>query len=60
MLVPYPLFDLLLRTAELGLYRPLWSAEILDEVRRTNVNKLGMSAEAATKLRAARRRTVDG
>lgn len=53
VLVPYPLFDLLLRTAEEGLYRPMWSAEILDEVHRTNVNKLGLSEEAATRRIAA-------
>lgn len=56
VLVPYPLFDLLLRTAEEGLYRPLWSAEILEEVHRTNVNKLGLTEAAATKRIAAMQR----
>ncbi|GEM_PF-5994529 len=34
VLVPSVVADTLLRCAEQGLYRPLWSAEILDEVRR--------------------------
>jgi len=34
VLLPYQLCDLLLRLAEAEMYRPLWSAEILDEVRR--------------------------
>ncbi|NUU19122.1 PIN domain-containing protein [Cellulomonas humilata] len=33
VLVPYVLCDTLLRSAEAGLYRPLWSSKILDEVR---------------------------
>ncbi|MEN1974092.1 PIN domain-containing protein [Cellulomonas olei] len=33
VLVPASLADTLLRAAEAGLYRPLWSAEILREVR---------------------------
>ena len=33
VLVPVSLADTLLRAAEAGLYRPLWSAEILREVR---------------------------
>lgn len=34
VLVPVSLCDTLLRAAEKGLYTPLWSDEILDEVRR--------------------------
>jgi hypothetical protein len=34
-LVPINLTDLLLRLAEAGLYRPLWSADVLTEVQRT-------------------------
>jgi predicted nucleic acid-binding protein len=34
VLFPVPLRDILLRAAEAGLYRPRWSAEILEEVRR--------------------------
>lgn len=33
VLVPVALADTLLRAAEVGLYRPLWSGRILDEVR---------------------------
>lgn len=33
VLVPVALADVLLGAAEAGLYRPLWSARILDEVR---------------------------
>jgi hypothetical protein len=32
VLIPMPIVDLLLRLAEADLYRPLWSAEVLDEV----------------------------
>lgn len=42
VLVPHPLFDTLLRLAHAGLYRPLWSAQILEEVRRTLVDKFGI------------------
>jgi predicted nucleic acid-binding protein len=41
VLIPHPLFDVLLRTAEHSLYRPLWSRDILDEVERNVVSKLG-------------------
>lgn len=34
VLVPVSLGDTLLRTAERGLFRPLWSPTVLDEVRR--------------------------
>jgi len=42
VLVPYLLCDVLLHLAEDDLYDPLWSADILDEVQRTLVNKLGV------------------
>jgi predicted nucleic acid-binding protein len=37
-LVPAVLTDTLLRLAESGLYRPLWSEQILDEVRRALID----------------------
>ncbi len=39
VLYPAALRDTLLRAAAAGLYRPLWSAEILEEVRRNLVEK---------------------
>ncbi|MGH7862622.1 MAG: PIN domain-containing protein [Candidatus Dormibacteraceae bacterium] len=42
VLIPAPLRDVLLRAAEADLYRPYWSAAILEEVRR-NVVEHGMS-----------------
>lgn len=41
-LIPMPDADLLLSIAAAKQYRPLWSAEILDEVER-NLPKLGLS-----------------
>jgi len=38
VLVPYTLTDVLLRLAEAGLYRPLWSAAVLAEAERTLVH----------------------
>ncbi|OZM71362.1 PIN domain-containing protein [Amycolatopsis antarctica] len=46
VLVPISLADLLLRLAEAGTYRPLWSAEVLDEVER-NLPKLRVDAARA-------------
>jgi predicted nucleic acid-binding protein len=49
VLVPMALSDLLLRLAEEpALYRPLWSAEILDEVESALHTKIGRSAEDAS------------
>ncbi len=38
VLVPYTVTDVLLRLAEAGLYRPLWSAAILAEAERTLIH----------------------
>ena len=45
--VPHPLFDTLLRLADVGLFRPLWSDQILVEVERTLTGKRGLSAQKA-------------
>lgn len=47
VLVPHPLFDTLLRAADTGLYEPRWSLQILDEVERTLVDKMGVDSEKA-------------
>lgn len=47
VLVPHPLFDTLLRLADAGLFRPLWSDQILVEVERTLTKKRGLSAQKA-------------
>ncbi len=47
VLVPHPLFDTLLRFADAGLYRPLWSHQILEEVRRTLVETLDIDKAKA-------------
>lgn len=65
VLVPYQLSDLVLRLAASGLYEPLWSEEILTEVQRTLVTKLGISLDKAQRrlgqVRAAfPNATVDG
>jgi predicted nucleic acid-binding protein len=50
VLVPYRLADLLLWLAEAELYQPLWSDEILEEVRRTLVSpKIGVAPEKANR-----------
>lgn len=53
VLVPHPLFDTLLRAADAGLYEPRWSTQILDEVERTLVTKMGVSREQAARRVAA-------
>jgi predicted nucleic acid-binding protein len=56
VLIPYPLFDVLLRCADKGLYRPLWSDEILDETQRTLIKHLGLKPEMAAKRVGTMRR----
>ena len=53
-LYPFSLRDTLLRLAELELYAPLWSEQILDEMRRNLVERQ-ISAEQADRLTAAMR-----
>lgn len=48
VLVPHPLFDTLMRTAHAGLYEARWSEQILTEVERTLVRRLGHSPERAS------------
>lgn len=60
VLIPYPLYDVLLRCADKGLYRPLWSDEILDETERNLIQHLGLEYDkAATRLGYMRRAFPD-
>lgn len=45
VLFPAALRDRLLRAARRGLFRPLWTEEILEEVRRNLVRDLGLSLD---------------
>lgn len=47
VLIPIRLTDLLLRLAEEGSYRVLWSDEVLDEVERNLVEHFGRTPEQA-------------
>lgn len=49
VLVPQRLSSILLTLAEHDLFQPRWSEEILDEVERTLVNKLGIEPDKATR-----------
>ncbi|BCI89373.1 hypothetical protein NIIDMKKI_45790 [Mycobacterium kansasii] len=55
VLAPYPLADMLLRLAVEQTYRPLWSADILAETRRTMVESLGLSEQKADRRLAVMR-----
>lgn len=46
-LLPYQLCDLLLRLGETDIYQPLWSDQILEEVRRNLVTSLGRTEQQA-------------
>ncbi|MEV0620243.1 PIN domain-containing protein [Nonomuraea sp. NPDC050404] len=59
VLYPAYLRDTLLRLAEADLYRPLWSADILDELDR-NLIEAGISAQAVSRLVAEMRIAFDG
>jgi predicted nucleic acid-binding protein len=47
VLIPIRLTDLLLRLAEAGTHRALWSAEVLDEVERNLVGYFGLEPSQA-------------
>lgn len=47
VLLPYQLSDFILRLGETDIYQPLWSEEILEEVRRNLVNKFGRAGYQA-------------
>jgi predicted nucleic acid-binding protein len=49
VLIPINTADLLLRLAAAETYRPLWSADILDEVERNLVAKIGLTADKAAR-----------
>ena len=49
MLYPAHLRDTLLRLAERSLYRPLWSADIVEELHR-NLLKAGLDETAVSRL----------
>ena len=56
VLVPQRLSSLLLTLAEHDLFQPRWSDEILDEVERTLVNKLGVAPDKVARRLGAMRR----
>ena len=52
ILYPQYLRDILLEAAERDLYRPVWSAPILDELERTLLGNEAMTVEQAARLRS--------
>ncbi|WP_082096325.1 PIN domain-containing protein [Demequina flava] len=60
VLIPYPLFDVLLRCADKGLYRPLWSDGILEETERNLIRHVNVEpARAAKRVDTMRRAFPD-
>jgi predicted nucleic acid-binding protein len=55
VLLPAALRDTLLRSAATGLYRPIWSEDILDELRRNLIENRGLVDDQAERLLAALR-----
>lgn len=56
VMIPQNLNNLLLTLADHELFTPVWSDELLDEVQRNLVDKIGMMAERADRRIAAMRR----
>ena len=59
VLIPAPLCDTLLRTAERDLYRVLWSEDILSEVERNLIQQLGVPPERAARRVRLMRESFD-
>jgi hypothetical protein len=53
VLFPQTLRDVLLTAAESGLYLPLWSSSVLDELERNLIEDRGLTPRQATRLREA-------
>ncbi len=51
VLIPMAVCDTLIRTAQVRMYRPHWTATILDETERNLVKKLGITPASAQRRR---------
>jgi len=60
VLVPYPLYDTLLRLAEAGLFVPAWSEQILEETLRALITKLGIAPASANRRITLMKKAFDG